>query len=311
MADRGFLHQHRAQHEARPGLAELSEITDLTERSRVLGYQFDLLRTAVIRMEALNAGHAKTAFNRRRSDPIAAHVLALLFAQPNPDFVAPPPAHLVRGHDWRTVSGDQWTNAWQVKVATRIWTAGPENTDLGQLLFRLEQHVHDNRHADGWTLREQLTTSIDPGLHADAVWVGLAVSSLDTKTGTFAQVCHTADNWAYVPGVIRLCVNVAPPMYRPHLAWIVGDRRGVDEFGTKTVHSTHRLSDIDFNRPFNYGHASADQLFHDRAHDTALQRMLGLDTALRSAYHFARPAGRPAYGTLWREAAHTSEWRPS
>jgi hypothetical protein len=308
MADRGFLHP---QQQAVPRRPDLSEITDLTELSRVLGYQYDLLRTGVTRMQSLNAGHAQTAWTRRRRDPIAAHVLALLFAEPNPDFIAPPSERQLSGSDWRTVSGDDWTGAWQVRIATRIWTAGPENADLGQLLFRLEQHVNDNRHVDGWTLREQLTDSIDPGLRADAVWVGLAVSSLDTKTGTFGQVCDTVRDGAYVPGVIRLCVNVAPETYRPHLALVVGDRRGLDEYGTRTVYSTHGLSGNGFNSPFPYGRATADQLSGDPWHEVALRRTLGLDTALRSAYHFARPAGRPVYGTVWREAAHAAGWRPS
>jgi len=280
---------HAQRSDARPPAVAVGG--EKFDRDRALGYQYGLISTGVLRLLALNTGHATTAWRRRRSDPIAPYVLVLLYAQPNPDF------HKLS----RFASPDDWAGAWHIKATTRIWTAGPETQDLAQMLFHLEQYVIANQDADGWSMREQLMTSIDPGMRADAVWVGLAVSSLDTKTGAFAQVCDTAFGEAQVPGVIRLVINVEPEFPGQDLAWIVGDRRGLNEFGIRTIHSTHRVADIDYHAPFTYGLAAATDLANHDDHGPVLRRMYGLYVALHRAQHFARPPGMPAYGTQWRE----------
>ena len=277
------------------------------DRAEQLNYQYDVLHSAITRMQNLNLGHAELAWKLRRSDPIAAYVLVLLFAQPNPAFVrpgtGPAPVPLLTG-------GTSSARATQVKATTRIWPAGPENRDLAELLFRLEQHVWDNRDADGWTLRDTLMTSIDPGLHAGDRWAGLAVSSLDTHTGTWAQVRDTATSEANVPGTIRLLVDVAHDG-PPDLAWVTGDRRGLNDFGARTLFSTHALSDNDFDSPLRHQRFTTSQLFHDVRHKTIVERMAGLDRALREARYFTHPQGLPGYGSRWRQALQNSHGRTS
>jgi hypothetical protein len=256
------------------------------------GYQYNLCRGAAQHMMDLNARHASRAWQRRRHDPIAAYVLELLFAQPNPEFTLPP---------GKLLSGDDWAGAVHLKATTRIWLAGPEARDLPGLLYRLERYVTDHQHADGWSLREQLATSVDDGLRTDARWVGIGVSSLDTLTGTWDQVCHTAPGEYHVPGTIRVLLNLAEPGSPPHRAWIMGERRGMDEFHAKTLHSTHRLADVDLNAPFPYAQNTEHDLITDPWHAPILQRIYGLDSALRRADYFAAPLGLPAKGSLWRE----------
>lgn len=274
--------------------------TEQDQVARARGRQYNVGRTAVARMLSLNTRHAEHAWQRRRRDPIAAHALALLFAETNPDFTAP---------QGRLLSGDDWAGAAHVTAATRVWLAGPETDDLTEMLYRLEQQILTDRHADGWTLREHLTTSLDDDLSTDAAWVGIGISSLDTPTGRWATVADTATNEAYVPGTIRLLLDVAPPGMPPEHAWIVGERRGVGESNTRALHSTHRLSDIDFNAPFNYGTTTAYDLFANPWHAPVLERLYGLDAALRACDHFTQPLGRPAAGSLWRHAAQQTHRR--
>lgn len=257
------------------------------------GYQYGLLRSGVQRLMDLNLAHARRAWRQRRSDPVSVHIVALVFVQPRPGFREPPPGR-------NPAVGDDFTTSVEVKVTQRRWLAGPENRDLAAVLFAHEQYIEANRHAEGWSLRERMVTSIDPGLRADATWVGLAVSSLDTYTGSWEQVCATATHDSNVPGTIRLVVNVAPEHAPRDYAWIVADRRGLNEFGTRNVYSTHRLSDNDFTAPFPYSQQRHEVLAKNHLHATILQRMTGLNQALAGTTYFARPQGRPPRDGLWR-----------
>ncbi|MCY1141484.1 hypothetical protein OWR29_26100 [Actinoplanes sp. Pm04-4] len=262
-------------------------------RVQALGFQYDITSTALQRMLAINSGHAKVTWERRRRDPIAPYTIALLFATPTGRADCSP--------DTTVPSGDDFIGAFDVHAANRVWLAGPEASDLPDLLYGLETQVAEQRAADGWVLREQLTTDVDDAITTGSFWVGIGVSSLDTPTGTWAQTGDQALSQAHVPGTIRILLNVASSPI-PELAWIVAERRGISEYNTKTIYSTHRMSHSEFTAPYPYGLVSPDHLAANGWHEPILRRIHGLFGALHTSTHFTRPLGRPPKGSLWRAA---------
>ncbi|UQU67414.1 hypothetical protein COUCH_14575 [Couchioplanes caeruleus] len=282
--------QRPSQTASGPGPRKTSAQIQL-EHMQALGYQYDIVSTALRRMLTFNARHAEYAWQRRRRDPIAPYALALLFADHRPGTIR---------RD-QTFSADDWTGAVEVNAASRVWLVGPETHNLAEMLYRLECQVTDQHTIDGWVLREQLATSVDDAITDRATWVGIGVSSLDTPTGAWAETAEHALSEAHVPGTIRLLLNVAHTPI-PELAWMVGERRGIGEYNTKTIHSTHRLSSLDINAPVPYGIVHPDNLVANPWHGPILRRMHGLFTALHTSTHFAHPLGRPPKGSQWREA---------
>ncbi|MBX7267537.1 hypothetical protein KIF24_16870 [Micromonospora sp. Llam7] len=212
----------------------------------------------------MNVQHAMHAWERRYHDPLAAHALAFLYAQPDrPGWLA-------------------------VHAATRLWLAGPEAADLPRLLFRLNEVV-TQRGGTPFDPRRDLADRVDPQMAADAWYVGLAVSSLDTHTGSWEQTRERVDGYSDVPGLVRIVMT--------DTTTITLDRRGLSEFNTMTVHSTHALSSSMIDAPYTYNVVGIDQLATDPEHTNVLRWMAELNHNLwQSDLARSGQVTRPAAG---------------
>jgi hypothetical protein len=135
------------------------------------GVAADIRRSAIDRLMWMNTRHASNAWELRRRDPIAPHGLAMLFAQPD--------ERLAFSHRYR------------LTAATRLWLAGYDGGGLDHRLFNYHHKIAGELSAPGSDIRD-LADKRDPEMADDAVYVGLGVSSLDTSTGTWADLVTTA-----------------------------------------------------------------------------------------------------------------------
>src|SRR5579859_1642212 len=126
----------------------------------------DIRRQAIARVEAMNADHAKAAWEGRRRDPIEPHSVALLYVQP----------------DSRAIP-----HGWRLTAATRLWLADEQGWDVHQRVYQFYRDL-----AAAWPLPGSdvrvLTNRRDRAMAPDASFAGIAVSSLDTSTGRWADV---------------------------------------------------------------------------------------------------------------------------
>ncbi|MDP9792532.1 hypothetical protein J2S43_001044 [Catenuloplanes nepalensis] len=206
-----------------------------------------LRRSALERLRLMNTLHARHAWEKRHADPIAAYGLALLYVAADDD-------HGRRG----------------VKAATKLWLAEPKTADLPRLLYGLTLAVQAQAGNAGYDPRQELATSTDK-MDDGARYVGLGVSSLDTHSGTWDQVQNRVSRYTDVPGTVRVVLGTDTA--------IVADRRGLDEFNTWTVHTTHALSASIADAPFPYGSVTPAQLEDDPAHGLVLRWMRELHFA--------------------------------
>jgi hypothetical protein len=200
-------------------------------------------------MRYMSVQHAMHAWEHRYSDPIAPYGLAFLYAQPAPR------------QGWQTLT-----------AATKLWLAGPEASDLPRLLFDLNNAVAQQLSNPDFDLRRDLANRVDEKMADDAWYVGLAVSSLDTYSGTWEQACARVDRYVDLPALIRLTLTDS--------TMIVCDRRGLSEFNAMTVHSTHALSPSAIDSPYPWSGATAQDLRTDDAHAPVFRWMEELNLSL-------------------------------
>ena len=225
---------------------------DADARIRAIHRETALRRHAIGRLRYMNTQHAMHAWERRYSDPLAPYGLAFLYAQPD-----------------RTQPERELLT---LKAATRLWLAGPESTDLPRLLFDLNIAVAQRGGDPDFDVRRDLADRCDPQMAEDAWYVGLGVSSLDTYSGTWQQACATVDRYADVPGQIRIVMTDS--------TMIMCDRRGLSDFSSFTVHSTHALSQSAIDTPYPYSAVAAQDLREDQAHRAVLRWMEELNHSL-------------------------------
>lgn len=158
-----------------------------------------------------NFEHARAAWARRRSDPIGPHVTIYLYS-----------------------SGSE------LRLAYRVFLAADEPS-LPHLLHELVPHVR-HQLAAGLDVRDAQCTVVEDGMRPDpyclrpadlhlrpATYLGVAVSSLDTPAGSWAQVCRTATSEVSIPG--RCYVWLVDDTV------VVIDRLARDQFGRVTVYA--------------------------------------------------------------------------
>jgi hypothetical protein len=202
-----------------------------------------LRQQALQRVKAMNAMHAMHAWERRYADPLAPYGLAFLYAQPDA------------------------RHRLALRVATKLWLAGPEVADLPLLLYRLNEAVAERAKDPTFDPRWDLANRVDerPGerMAADAWYVGLGLSSLDSYSGTWQQACATCESYTDVPGQIRVVLT--------DTTTIVCDRRGAKDFDTLTVHSTQPLSLSFADALWRWNATSLQELHSDPAHADVLR----------------------------------------
>jgi len=173
----------------------------------------DLRNQVVDRLRMMNAKHAQHAWDRRNGDPIGPHGLAFFYATPT--------------------MGDR--PRYQLATATRLFLAGPDVDDLPRLLYRLSGLAAGLARADGFDPGTQMADRIEP-MPRGARYVGVGVSSLDTDTGTWAQVRQEADGLIDVPG---RCYA-----YLADTTCLQLDRRASRDFGQVNITSSHDLNTV-------------------------------------------------------------------
>jgi hypothetical protein len=128
----------------------------------------DLRNKVVNRLLVMNGKHAGQAWQRRRRDPIGPHVITLLYAEPP---TGDPP----------------WC---ALHVAPRLFLAS-DQAGLALLLYEMSGIAKDLLR-DGADPRTHLANWSDD-MSAQAEYIGLGVSSLDTPSGTWAEVQNSGE----------------------------------------------------------------------------------------------------------------------
>jgi uncharacterized protein YndB with AHSA1/START domain len=171
----------------------------------------DLRSQVVRRIRFMNFRHAEHAWERRYRDPIGPHALAFLYAEPP------------RGKPPR----------YTLKTATRLFLAGPEVDDLPQLLADLTDVVTraPRGQLDCRTLADRAED-----MTAGSTYIGLAVSSLDTPAGPWAELRNRVAGSIDVPG---RCFS-----YLDDGTMLLMDRGGQSRFGHFEVRSTDSLDEV-------------------------------------------------------------------
>ncbi|GHJ48793.1 hypothetical protein Cs7R123_61350 [Catellatospora sp. TT07R-123] len=213
-----------------------------------LAQMADLRHQAAQRLRKMNVLHARHAWEKRRSDPLSPYALAFLYKQVDP---------FRRDRQLLTAS-------------TKIWLAGPEVSNLPRLLFELNQTIAAQR--PPYDVRFALANRRDDTMTDKAVYAGLGVSSLDTHTGTWEQVRSQVSRDSDVPGSIRVVMTDGSVM--------VGERRGLAEFNTFQVHSTHSLEVAPGHHLMQWSPVGLDNLISDEYHGQIVRWMNELSTTL-------------------------------
>jgi hypothetical protein len=246
--------------------------------------EWDLVR----RIRDLNIKHAMQAWELRNSMPLAPHVVAFLYYQLSP-----------RG----TV---------EVRAAWKMWHAGVPDAGrpvqliatlagevtevLDGLADDLDDTVRNGRAAAKatsqrgrktwsarpvWDVRAELCDAADDDMKPDAVYAGIAYSTLDTAAASFAQVCQQARTYLEVPGAFCYVSN---PSGRPEDHRVLtAERAPRNEFATTTIHSHGALSSPRFESPFPYSAVSGDLLYGQNGpYQKVLRALWRLDQQLRA-----------------------------
>lgn len=209
-------------------------------------WQSELRRAVVDRVRVGSIRLARNVWERRHSDPISHHALALLYVQQEVDKVyaqidgpsAPPPTRLAVTAAWRT------------------WLAGPETDNLARLLFRLHHHLAPQAATPGFDLlTDWLEFRKDDTMRPDAVYVGIAVVSLDTPDRPWRRaqlVTENADDIASYGRIVTTDGTI-----------IAFHREGYNQMNQFRAWSTHNLSYSNGHPPFRWSRATAGALIPD------------------------------------------------
>jgi hypothetical protein len=213
------------------------------------------------RLRVLSANHSNQAWQRRYRGPLAPYALAYLFTQP---------AAKVEADAARVT---------EVHAATRLWKAGPESQHPIPLLSALIEQVRGRDPRLPWDLREEIANRSDPGMAVDAAYLGLGLSTLDTNTGTFAQVCQTASTELDIPGGI-LFVSTRSSDKPDDQQVIVADRRGATDMNVTTIHTYQGLTRYQHSSPYPFAEVYWKTLYGESGQGQLLRWMWELDRAL-------------------------------
>ncbi|MEV4282454.1 hypothetical protein [Actinoplanes xinjiangensis] len=208
------------------------------------------------RAHALSARHASAAWERRFHRPLVPYALAALFRQ-------------------RAADG----NAMVVTAATRLWLAGPDPSDPVDLLSALVDLARARDPRRPWDVRTAIANRHD--VPDQAVYTGLAFSSLDTRTGTFAQACADARSELQIPGTILYLAD-DPAMPGGQRA-LVADRRGTDGHNALTISSHEALSTPVILSRWPYTRVALSLLYERSGYGRVLQVMTELDREIHAA----------------------------
>ncbi|HZM83128.1 MAG TPA: hypothetical protein VFC19_46040 [Candidatus Limnocylindrales bacterium] len=242
----------------------------------------ELRSAAIWRLRKMNLLHAQLAWERRRRNQLAPYGLAYLFAYPDPQ----------RG------------GRRSIAAATRLWKAGPESQHVDRLLFAFHEHVCGlesqasqalGQRQGPLDIRHALANRADQMPEA-AAYTGIALSTLDTHTGSWHEVLHTADSEAEIPGRILMVMSGQSVTER---ALIVCERRSLHEFNAFQVHCTHNMELLPDRYTIPSAWATPDELRND-PHNAVLRFLEPLHETLcrvdntRLAYQpSSSPGSRP------------------
>jgi len=171
----------------------------------------------VARLRRFSYLHARHAWERRRSDPLAAHGIALFYHEP-------------RGRLFD-----------QLRTATRIFLADDEASSLPHLLYGLAQHAREGFTSDpGFDPRHQMANRVDD-MSPYAVFAGVGVVSLDTPYGHWPEIQRRARGEQDVPGraYARLIDGTM----------LLMDRGGEPQFNVLTVECSLRDGNTQYGTP--------------------------------------------------------------
>ncbi|GIE81869.1 hypothetical protein Aph02nite_78190 [Actinoplanes philippinensis] len=206
------------------------------------------------RAHALSVRHASAAWERRFRRPLVPYALAALFRQ-------------------RTADG------MVVTAATRLWLAGPEPSDPVDLLSALVALARGRDPRQPWDVRTALANRHD--VPDDAVYTGLALSSLDTRTGTFAEACAAARSELHIPGTILYLAG--DPAVQGGQRALVADRRGADGHNALTISSHEALSTPVILSRWPYTRVALPLLYERSGYGPVLRQMTELDGEIQAA----------------------------
>ncbi|MBB2940624.1 hypothetical protein FB565_000328 [Actinoplanes lutulentus] len=204
------------------------------------------------RAREMNVRHADAAWERRYKRPLSPYGLAFIFRQ----------------------------QSGQVAAATKLWLAGPEPDDPVDLLGALVDLARGRAKGQLWDVRREIADRA-VGVGDDAVYLGLVMSSLDTRTGTWAQVCRTASSALQIPGTF-LYVCGAPDGPDGQRAF-VADRRAAGGHGKVTIWSHQAFSTPEILSPHPYLKVSLSTLYQESRVGHVLSWMTALDHEVRVA----------------------------
>lgn len=217
-------------------------------RLDVLRREVDLRLQSVTRMRSMNLRHTMHAWQRRYNDPIAPYGLAFLYVQPGPQ-------------QWHVLS-----------AATKLWLQGPEASDLPRLLFDLNELVTQESSNPDFDIRRDLANRSDDTMAPEAGFVGLGVSSLDTHTGSWAQVCSTVSRDGDIPGTIRVVLIDG--------TIVICERRGLLEFNALSLRATQPMGASTMDSLYPWKSVAAEDLQSDPEHGAVVKWMQELSLNL-------------------------------
>jgi hypothetical protein len=170
----------------------------------------DLRAQVVDRLRLMNALHTQHAWYRRHSQPIGPHGLAFFYAEP----------------------GQREPVRFTLRTATRLFLDGPDVSDAPRLLYEICGIAAGYAQQGRIDPRTQMADRCEP-MAASATFVGVGLSTLDTHSGSWAQVRGQASGPLDIPG--RGLAVLADETR------VLIDRRGRDEYSAFHVQATHSL----------------------------------------------------------------------
>lgn len=171
----------------------------------------DLRSQVVLRMRKMTALHAQHAWDQRYRDPLSPYGVAFFFYEPDQ----------VLGGQLRYV----------LRTGTRLFLDADAPPELPRLLYELARQAFDWRQQglDPYPLMTDRRDEMSP----DARYLGVGVSSLDSRWATWAETQRSAQGVTDVPGR-----GIA---YLSDGTSFVCDRGASGQFDEFRVRSTHSL----------------------------------------------------------------------
>lgn len=127
---------------------------------------------AINRLVTFNHRHANLAWDNRRAQPVCPHGLAFLYREPGIN------------------SPFEW-----IRAATAVFDADDDTADLPRLLYRLIGVAENHRAGGSFDPATKVAIHRDEPLRrGEAQLFGLAVSTLDTPTGPWAEQLRRAQD---------------------------------------------------------------------------------------------------------------------